>query len=98
MPTRVTGGVIVQQVESPRLSRLAFRWRYTLAEQVAIDMAEESHPNVQARHTLRVLRMSLAEANDVDVTDPRTRQGVEFHASLGLIAPERVAEILAPQT
>lgn len=95
MPTRVTTGVIVQQVEAPRLSRLAFRWRYTIEEQVAIDVAEKTHASATVRSTLAVLRMSLAEANDVDVSDPRTRQGVEYHAAVGLIAPSRVAEILA---
>ena len=95
MPTRISQGVIVQVTESPRLSRLAFRWRYTLEEQVAIDLAEKTHQSAPVRSTLAVLRMSLAEANDVDVTDPRTRQGVEYHAAVGLIAPARVAEILA---
>ncbi len=77
-----------------RVSRLTFRWRYTLAEQVAIHRAETEHPDADVRATLTILRLSLAEADDVDPTDPRTVQGVEFHASLGLIAPERVAEIL----
>ena len=57
-----------------KLTRLEFRWRYTLAEQVAVEVAEREH---------------------ADVTDPRTVQGVQYHASIGLIAPARVAEILA---
>ena len=80
---------------APRLSRLQFRWRYTLAEQVAIELAEATHPDPTVRATLSILRQSLSEANDVDVSDPRTRQGVAYHASLGLIAPDRVAVILA---
>lgn len=84
------------RIIEPLLSRLAFRWRYTLAEQVAIQLAEQTHEDPEVRATLAVLRMSLAEANDVDVTDPRTQAGVQYHASVGLIAPERVAEILAP--
>jgi len=79
----------------PRLSRLSFRWRYTLAEQVAIETATSSHVDATVRGTLRVLAASLAEAADVDVTDPRTVMGVQYHAALGLIAPARVAEILA---
>lgn len=78
-----------------RLTRLEFRWRYTLAEQVAIEIAEESDPDPTVRATLRVLRQSLAEATDIDVTDPRTVQGVQYHAALGLIDAARVAEILA---
>lgn len=88
-----TGNIIPDPV---RLSRLAFRWRYTLAEQIAIDQATTDHPDATVRSTLRVLAASLAEATDVDVADPRTVQGVQYHASLGLIAPARVAEILAP--
>ena len=80
---------------SPKLTRLEFRWRYTLAEQVAIDAATNGHPDATVRATLRVLSASLAEATEIDVSDPRTQQGVQYHAALGLIAAERVAEILA---
>ena len=95
MSTRVLQGVVLS-TPRPTLSRLAFRWRYTLAEQVAIEVAEESHADATVRATLRILRQSLAEASDIDPTDPRTVQGVQYHAALGLIAPSRVAEILAP--
>lgn len=78
----------------PTLSRLAFRWRYTVAEQVAIKVAETEHSDATVRATLAVLRESLAEATEVDVRDPRTVQGVQYHAAQGLIAPARVAEIL----
>ena len=80
---------------SPKLTRLEFRWRYTLAEQVAIDNATNTHADATVRATLRVLSASLAEATEIDVTDARTQQGVQYHAALGLIASERVAEILA---
>jgi hypothetical protein len=79
----------------PALSRLSFRWRYTLAEQVAIEVATETHSDPAVRATLRVLAASLNEATDIQVDDPRTVAGVEYHAALGLIAAERVAEILA---
>lgn len=95
MSARVLQGVVIE-TPRPTLSRLAFRWRYTLAEQVGIELAEESHADPAVRATLRVLRQSLAEASDIDPTDTRTVQGVQYHASLGLIAPERVAQILAP--
>jgi hypothetical protein len=79
-----------------QLSKLAFRWRYTLAEQVAISAAEESHPSAEVRATLRVLRESLQEATDIRLSDPRTMAGVQYHAQLGLITAERAAEILTP--
>jgi len=78
-----------------RLTRLEFRWRYTLAEQIAIEVAMATHADATVRATLRVLASSLSEATEIDVADPRTQQGVGYHAALGLIAAERVAEILA---
>ncbi len=77
------------------LTRLQFRWRYTLAEQIAIEVAQETHADATVRATLRVLASSLNEATEIDPVDPRTVQGVQYHAALGLIAAERVAEILA---
>ena len=86
-----TGAVIPDPL---RLTRLEFRWRYTLAEQVAIEVAMATHADEAVRATLRVLASSLSEATEVDVTDPRTQSGVAYHAALGLIAPDRVATIL----
>ena len=77
-----------------RLTRLEFRWRYTLAEQIAINVATDGHADETVRATLRVLAASLAEATEIDLTDPRTMQGVQYHETLGLIAPGRAAEIL----
>ncbi len=85
---------VVQPKASRVMSRLTFRWRYTLAEQVAIKVAESTHPDATVRATLAILRESLQEANDVDLDDPRTQQGVAYHASVGLIQPARVAQIL----
>lgn len=85
---------VVSPKASRVMSRLTFRWRYTLAEQVAIKLAETTHPDATVRATLTILRESLSEANDVDLDDPRTQQGVAFHASVGLIQPNRVAQIL----
>lgn len=80
---------------TPNISKLAFRWRYTLAEQVAIEVAEKEHADSTVRATLAVLRMSMSEATDISTADPRTIAGVQYHASVGLIAAERVAEILS---
>ena len=85
---------IIPAAARETLTRLEFRWRYTLAEQIAIDLAEKTHADASVRATLSVLRQSLNEATEIDRTDPRTVQGVQYHASLGLIAPARVAEIL----
>ena len=82
-----------------QLRPLAFRWRYTLAEQVAIKLAETMHPDVTVRATLAILRESLEIGDYVDPKDPRTVQGVQYHASVTfngqpLIHASRVAEIL----
>jgi hypothetical protein len=78
------------------VSRLAFRWRYTLDEQIAVTRAEAEWPDPDVRATLRILRESLAEADGVALDDPRTVQGVMYHATLGLITDARAAEILTP--
>jgi hypothetical protein len=78
------------------LSRLQFRWRYTLAEQVAVSAAEASHPSAEVRATLRVLRESLQEASEIRLSDPRTIAGVQYHVQLGLLTAERATEILTP--
>lgn len=86
---------IVPAQPAARLSRLAFRSRYTLAEQVAIQRAELEHSDPDVRAMLAILRQSLADAETVEVTDPRTIAAVTYHAQLGLIAQARVAEILS---
>lgn len=82
------------EVPGDQVRPLAFRWRYTLAEQVAVEIAEQTHEDATVRATLRILRTSLEIGDYVDPRDPRTVLGVQYHAGLGLIAPERVAEIL----
>lgn len=109
MPTRVLQGVI--RAEPPRapLSRLDFRWRLTLAEQVALKRAETEHPDANVRAQLVILRESLAEVTDaagVDVSDPRTQGGaaaiVDVLVGAGLVtaenAPARLAALLTPPT
>lgn len=82
----------------PKLTPLDFQWRYTFAEQRAIERAIEEHEDPDVRADLKILDKSLQKASYVDVTDPRTIAGVQYHAAVGLIAPARVAEILAPPT
>ena len=82
-----------------RMSRLAFQSRYTLAEQVGIEAAASGAAGTltaQQRATLRVLERALATATDIDLADPRTVQGVQLHAQMGLITPQRAAQILDP--
>jgi hypothetical protein len=88
---------VVPAVTPPSvLSRLQFRWRYTLAEQVAIKAAETDATDASVRATLAILRESLQEAAEISLTDPRTIAGVQYHASVGLITEARATEILTP--
>lgn len=107
MPTKVTQGVLVVTPVAP-ISRLDFRWRLTLAEQVVIKRAETEHPDPDVRATLAILRESLQEVTDaagVAVDDRRTAEGaayvVQVLVAAGLVAPEdapaRLAAMLAPR-
>jgi hypothetical protein len=105
--TRVTAGVIVAAPAKAALSRLDFRWRLSLAEQIAVKRAELEHPDANTRATLSILRESLAEVTDaagVDVTDLRTQGGaaaiVDVLVGAGLVAgagaAARLAALLTP--
>lgn len=81
MPMQVSQGVLLIAPDAPVLSRLDFRWRLTLQEQVAVKRAELEHPDPTVRAQLAILRESLAEVTDragVNVTDPRTIGGAEI--------------------
>ena len=80
-----------------KVSPLDFQWRYTLEEQRAIERAMDEHEDPDVRATLRILDKSLTrvtEEHGVGTADLRTASGVQYHAALGLIAPDRVVEIL----
>lgn len=82
-----------------KMSRLAFQSRYTLAEQVLIEAAAAGLVGgltAEQRATLRVLERALATATDIDLADPRTVQGVQLHAQMGLITTQRAQQILNP--
>ncbi|MCO4101060.1 MAG: hypothetical protein HEQ38_17035 [Gemmatimonas sp.] len=107
MPTRVLQGVIRVEPEPAPLSRLDFRWRLTLEEQIAIERAMEEHPDPNVRAQLRILEKSLAQVTDasgVKVDDPRTQGGaaatVQVLVGAGVVtpanAPTRLAALLAP--
>lgn len=91
--------VIVPPEPPTRMSKLAFQSRYTVAEQVAIELAADGSTQgftAEQRATLRVLDRALQNANDVDLVDPRTVQGVQTHVAMGLLSSARATEILDP--
>ena len=78
----------------PPLTRLAFLSRFTDEELVGIEVARQSAPTVEMRATLTVLKESWLAANEIDVTDPRTQQGVSILVQMGLLTQARMNQIL----
>jgi hypothetical protein len=79
----------------PPLTRLGFMARFTDAELVSIEVARMTAPDVTQRAMLTVLKESWMAATEVDVTDPRTQQGVQLLVGSGLLTPERASVILS---
>lgn len=82
-----------------RITRLAFRNRFTMAEKAAIEMAaldDASAPmEVRARAaTLRAYIKDMEAASAVDLTHEATQAGVRLLEAAGLIASGRADEIL----
>ena len=77
-------------------SRLAFRSRFTEAEQVALEVAMLEHPNVQVRAMLRVFDKNLSDATEIRLDDPRTQLGLTRLVAAGLLTAQRRSEILDP--
>jgi len=80
----------------PPLTRLGFMSRFTDAELVGIEVARQTAPEVEVRATLTVLKESWLAATEVDVTDPRTQQGVALLVQMGLLTESRMVDILTP--
>lgn len=82
-----------------RITRLAFRNRFTTAEKVALEIAALDNPaaampaRAQAA-ALRANQADLAAATFVDLQRADTRAGVQMLEAAGLLATGRVLEIL----
>lgn len=72
-----------------RITRLAFRNRFTFAEKVAIETAAESDA------TVRVLLKDQEAATFIDLARIDTQQGVQLLVSKNLITAQRAADILS---
>lgn len=92
----------VPQPELPmdaRITRLAFRNRYTTAEKVALEIAALDDPAApmaqrQQAAALRAHLKDLDAANWVDLTRPETIAAVQSLEAAGLLATGRAAQIL----
>ena len=83
-----------------KITRLAFRNRFTTNEKVALDMASIDNPSAttQARQVAAMLRVYLKDlenATFVDLTRADTIAGVNSLAALGVLAANRPAAILS---
>lgn len=72
------------------MTHYAFLRRLTLEEHVAIELAMPGDP------LLRVAKQRFDAAREVNVSNAETQQLVGYLAQQQIIAPERVAALLAP--
>ena len=84
---------------SPRITRLAFRNRFTTAEKVALELAALDNPSApmaqrQQAAALRAHLKDLDSATFVDLNHPEAVTAVQSLEAGGLIAPGRAATIL----
>ena len=82
-----------------RITRLAFRNRFTLAEKAALEFAALDDPAAalaqrQQSALLRAMLADQAVAKYIDLADPSTVAGVQLLEQSGLLAAGRAADIL----
>lgn len=100
---RYEDGVLVLAPDT-RVTRLAFRNRFTQAEKVMVELAGLDDPTAsmaqrQQAAAIRVHLADVAAAAFVDLARAETRSGVQSLEAGGLIGVGRAAEILdAPVT
>ena len=84
---------------SRKITKLAFRNRFTTNEKVALEMASLDNPAAtmqqrQMQAALRVFLKDLDNATFVDLDRPDTIGGVNQLAALGIITAERAGHII----
>ena len=100
----VYDGTILSLPPDTRVTRLAFRNRFTQAEKVMLELAALDDPTApitqrQQAAALRVYLADVAASSFVDLADPDTRAGVQALEAGGLLAAGRAMVILsAPVT
>lgn len=82
-----------------RITRLAFRNRFTMAEKTTLELAALDNPSaaMPARQQAAMLRAYLADvaaATFIELTRPDIREGVELLETMGLLGSGRALEIL----
>jgi len=79
-------------------SKLEFRRRFTLDELVRFDVPEDFLPNPtpEQNRLIKVFQRNFDVAQEIDLRDPLTQQGIRLMAQWGLIAQDRADAILDP--
>ena len=82
-----------------KLTVLAFRNRFTMAEKIAIDFASIDNPNAdmqtrQFQAAIRVMLADIAAATFIDTQRADTRAGVQQLETAGILATGRASQIL----
>ena len=95
---RYEDGVLVLALDT-RITRLAFRNRFTSAEKVMLELAALDDPTapMAQRQQAAALRATLADtaaATFIDLISADTRAGVQMLKTAGLLAAGRALEIL----
>lgn len=88
-----------EQVSARLITAYAFRARFTLPEKGAMEMAAVDDPGAAAEvrknaADMRALLKDFDAARYIDLSDARTRQGVERLEAAALLDVGRAAEIL----
>lgn len=78
----------------PPLTKIDFMKRFTDNELIGIEILRQTATDIQIRATLTVLKESWMVANDINISDPKTIQGIQILVSLGLLTSQRATEIL----
>lgn len=96
---RFDGQAFTAPAVARRITRFAFRSRFTLSERAAIEFAAVDDPaaGTQARQTAAMLRAYLRDMQDasfVDLSRADVAAGLQQLEALGLIAPGRATQIL----
>lgn len=86
-----------------KITRFAFRARFTSAEKVAIEMACLDNPSEaleqrQKSAMLRSMQKDVETATYIDLKNPDTRVGVQAMETAGLLAAGRATQILETVT
>lgn len=84
---------------STRVTKTAFRNRFTTAEKVTLELASLDNPaaSMAQRQQAAMLRVGVADsasATFIDLARPDTRAGVQVLESAGILAAGRALEIL----